>query len=79
MHILFLNDLAQEWVHDEDCTLLRSCSGRDQSGPYDLRAIKLGENLQEIGHMTHIHETNFVYAYKRQVISIEGVYNRAST
>ena len=40
---------------------------------------KLGENLQEMGHMTHIDETNFVYAYKRQVISIEGVHNRART
>ena len=30
-----LNALAQEWVQDEDCTLLRSCSGRHQCGPYE--------------------------------------------
>ncbi len=37
----FLHALAQELVHDEDCTLLRSCSGRHQCGPYQTITSRL--------------------------------------
>ena len=33
--LAFLCDLAHSLVHSEDRTLLRSCIGRDQSGPYE--------------------------------------------
>ena len=48
----FLNDLAHSLVRSKDCTLLRSCSGRHQCGPYGLD-YRLYAGEKDITTATH--------------------------
>ena len=40
--------LRDDGRHDEDCTLLRSCSGRHQCGPYEKCPPLHNEGLHEV-------------------------------